>query len=41
VLNGPDGPINDTKSMPNIVASFYQDLFSCEDNPNIILGSNF
>jgi hypothetical protein len=39
VLNGPSRLVNDTKSMLNIAVSSYKDLFSCDNAPNIALGS--
>ena len=40
-LNGPSGPVSDTKGMLNIAVNFYKNLFGREDRPNISLDDNF
>lgn len=41
ILNGPDGPVQDTKSMLEIAVNFYKDLFKKESRGDISLGDNF
>ena len=41
VLEGPSGPVNDTKSMLNIATSFYKDLFAFEEELIFLLVISF
>jgi hypothetical protein len=33
VLEGPDGPVSETKGMLEIAKNYYKDLFGVEDRP--------
>ena len=41
VLKGPDGPVEDTKSIINIVVEYYKQLFGREETLDIALDDNF
>jgi hypothetical protein len=41
VLDGPDGPVTETKEMLGIAMDYYKDLFGFEDRPDIRLKHNF
>jgi hypothetical protein len=37
VLDGPEGPVTDTKDMLEIAKVYYKDLFGAEERPDIRL----
>jgi hypothetical protein len=41
VLDGPDGPVTETKDMLGVAMDYYKNMFGFEDRPNIRLKSNF
>jgi hypothetical protein len=40
-LDGPNGPVSETKDMLGIAVNFYKNLFAREDRPNISLSNDF
>ena len=41
MLKGPDGPVEDTKSIRNIVVDYYRQLFGREETLDITLDDDF
>jgi hypothetical protein len=41
ILEGPDGPVTETKGMLDIGKKYYKELFGAEDRPDIRLMENF
>jgi hypothetical protein len=41
MLDGPDGPVTETKKMLDIAKTYYKDLFGAEERPDIRLLYNF
>lgn len=41
ILDGPEGPMVEQKTMMEVAVNFYKDLFKKENNSNIHLDTNF